>query len=70
MSSQSVEKKELNSTPEILLRKRRNADRIRLEKQELARKKLASQNKLKSAKKNRFIRAETIVANTLATERE
>lgn len=70
MSSQNVEKKELNSTPEILLRKRRNADRIRLEKQELAKKKLAKQNKIKSAKKNRFIRAETIVANTLATERE
>lgn len=66
----TTEKKELNSTPEILLRKRRNADRIRLEKQELAKQKLAKQNKIKSANKNKFIRVESIVANTLATERE
>ncbi|KAG0662158.1 ribosomal-like protein [Monosporozyma unispora] len=70
MSDQAIEKKELNSTPEILLRKRRNADRTRLEKQELAKQKLAKQNKIKSANKNKFIRAESIVANTLATERE
>lgn len=70
MSEPGTEKKELNSNPEILLRKRRNADRIRLEKQELAKQKVAKQNKLKAAKKKRFIRAETIVANTLATERE
>ncbi|CCD23919.1 Rlp7p NDAI_0C02590 [Naumovozyma dairenensis CBS 421] len=70
MSSSSTKPTPLNSTPEILLRKRRNADRTRLEKQELTREKQAKQKKLKSQKKNRFIRAETIVATTLATTRE
>ncbi|BAO38940.1 ribosome biogenesis protein RLP7 [Kluyveromyces marxianus DMKU3-1042] len=60
----------LNSNPEILLRKRRNADRTRLEKQELAKKKKEQEEKRKRSKKNRFVRAESIVATSLATERE
>ena len=65
-------KQALNSTPEILLKKRRNADRTRLEKQELAQKKKELENKRKYAKHSdsRFVRAETIVATTLATSRE
>lgn len=60
----------LNSNPEILLRKRRNADRTRIEKQELARRKRELQQKQKRQNKNRFIRPESIVAKTLATTRE
>ncbi|AMD20023.1 HCL128Wp [Eremothecium sinecaudum] len=61
---------ELNSNPEVLLRKRRNADRTRVEKQELARKRKAAEQRQKRAAKNRFVRPESIVATTLATERE
>lgn len=50
--------------PEILLKRRRNADQTRLAKQQLA-----SQGKRRE-KKNRFIRAESIVAKTLASQRE
>ncbi|SCV04918.1 LANO_0G14290g1_1 [Lachancea nothofagi CBS 11611] len=60
----------LNSNPEILLRKRRNADRTRLEKQELARSRKELQQKQKRARKNKFERAESIVATSLATQRE
>lgn len=60
----------LNSNPEVLLRKRRNAERTRLEKQELARKRAELEKKRKHARKNKFVRAETIVATTLATQRE
>ncbi|CEP61724.1 Rlp7p LALA0_S03e09450g [Lachancea lanzarotensis] len=60
----------LESNPEILLRKRRNADRTRLEKQELAQRRKQQQGKQKRARKNKFERAETIVATTLATDRE
>jgi len=61
----------LNSNPEILLRKRKNADRKRLEKQEQAREKLL---KVKSQKKkqaqNKFIRAETLISNHKFNELE
>ncbi|SCU98860.1 LADA_0H15808g1_1 [Lachancea dasiensis] len=60
----------LNSNPEILLRKRRNADRTRLEKQELAQRRKELQQKQKRARKNKFERAESIVATSLATQRE
>lgn len=60
----------LNSNPEILLRKRRNADRTRIEKQELAKQKRELLQKQKRQTKNRFIRPESIVAKTLATTRE
>lgn len=60
----------LNSNPEVLLRKRRNADRTRLEKQELARKRKEQEQKRKRSKNNRFVRAESIVVSTLATDRE
>lgn len=60
----------LNSNPEVLLRKRRNLERTRLEKQELAKKRMEEQKKLKNKSKNRFVRAESIVATNLATQRE
>lgn len=60
----------LNSNPEILLRKRRNADRIRLEKQELAQRRQELKKKQARARKNKFERAESIVATSLATQRE
>lgn len=60
----------LNSTPEILLRKRRNADRIRLEKQQLAIQKKEKLAKQKQLNKKKFIRMEKIAANSLATNRE
>lgn len=61
---------QLESNPEVLLRKRRNADRTRLEKQELARLRNEKNLKTKQKNKKRFIRMETIAANTLATGRE
>ena len=62
----------METTPEILLKKRRRADEIRLEKQQQAAKKLQKQNKQKANKfaKGKFVRAESIVATTLATNRE
>jgi large subunit ribosomal protein L7e len=61
----------LNSNPEILLRKRKNADRKRLEKQEQAREKLAKQKALKKkAAQAKFIRAETLVSNFKSNELE
>ncbi|KAK6463495.1 ribosomal protein L30, ferredoxin-like fold domain-containing protein [Scheffersomyces coipomensis] len=54
----------LNSNPEILLRKRKNADRKRIEKQEQAHEKLLKQKRQrKTQQKNKFIRAETLVSN-------
>lgn len=53
--------------PEILLKRRRNADETRLAKQQLA---LQRRTRQQRPKKNRFLRAESIVAKTLATERE
>ncbi|AET37533.1 Rlp7p Ecym_1295 [Eremothecium cymbalariae DBVPG len=61
---------QLNSNPEILLRKRRNADRTRLEKQELAKKKKELADKQRRQKKGKFVRAEAIVSTSIATERE
>lgn len=61
---------ELNSTPEVLLRKRKNADRVRLEKQEQVRKREEEQRRKKNQRKDKFIRAESLVAKTLATRRE
>ncbi|QLQ82520.1 hypothetical protein HG537_0H02820 [Torulaspora globosa] len=60
----------LNSNPEVLLRKRRNAERTKLEKQQLARQRDEKVRKQKRVRKQRFIRAESMVAQTLATERE
>lgn len=60
----------LNSNPEVLLRKRRNADRTRLEKQELAKKRKDEEQKRKRDKRQKFVRAENIVTKSLATERE
>lgn len=60
----------LNSNPEVLLRKRRNAERTKLEKQQLARQRDEKARKQKRLRKQRFIRAESMVAQTLATERE
>lgn len=60
----------LNSNPEILLRKRRNAQRTKIEKQQLARKRDETVKRQKRLKRKRFIRPESLVAKTLATERE
>ncbi|KAI3405026.2 RLP7 [Candida oxycetoniae] len=61
----------LNSNPEILLRKRKNADRKRLEKQEQIREKIAASKRLKLIqKKNKFIRAETLLSNHKSNEIE
>ncbi|KAG7695675.1 hypothetical protein KL930_003672 [Ogataea haglerorum] len=66
-----VESTKLNTNPEVLLKKRKNADRLRIEKQEQARKKLEEQKKRKQQqRKARFIRAETLVAKHRASERE
>lgn len=62
----------METNPEILLKKRKNADRVRVEKQEQARRR-ADDRRLKktSALKNdKFMRAESIVAKRLATDRE
>ncbi len=61
---------ELNSNPEILLRKRKNADRLRIEKQENARKRQEEISRKKNQRKQKFVRAETLVAKSLATKRE
>ncbi|CAK9437385.1 uncharacterized protein LODBEIA_P17630 [Lodderomyces beijingensis] len=60
-----------NSNPEILLRKRKNADRKRLEKQEQIRDKIAANKRSKlEQKKKKFIRAETLLRNHKSNEIE
>jgi large subunit ribosomal protein L7e len=62
---------ELNSNPEILLKKRKNADTLRLEKQEAATKRDQDRLRKKAQKnQNKFVRAETLVVKNLATKRE
>ncbi|CCH59966.1 hypothetical protein TBLA_0C01510 [Henningerozyma blattae CBS 6284] len=56
--------------PEVILRKRRNTDRTRLEKQELSREKRLAKERENRKNKNKFIRIESIASNTLATGRE
>lgn len=61
----------LNSNPEVLLRKRKNNERKKLEKQEQVRqRKIEQQKKRKRAAKTQFIRAETLIARNKATEIE
>lgn len=60
----------LNSNPEILLRKRKNNDRKRLEKQEQARQRQLEQKKKNQKRANKFIRAETLVSNYKSNELE
>lgn len=61
----------LNSNPEILLRKRKNADRKRLEKQEQSREKLLKQKRIRKKQQlNKFVRAETLVSNHKSNELE
>ena len=60
----------LDSNPEILLRKRKNADRKRLEKQEQIKEKIAASKKAKLQQKNKFIRAETLLSNHKSNEIE
>ncbi|AQZ18598.1 RLP7 (YNL002C) [Zygosaccharomyces parabailii] len=52
--------------PEVLLKRRRNADQTRLAKQALAQ----QRKNTKRVKKNKFVRPESLVAKTLATTRE
>lgn len=61
----------LNSNPEILLRKRKNNDRKRLEKQEQAQqRRLDRESKRKHNASNKFIRAETLISNNKSNELE
>lgn len=60
----------LNSNPEVLLRKRRDAERTRLEKQREAAGRRESAARQKRQRRSRFVRAENVVARTLATSRE
>lgn len=60
----------LNSNPEVLLRKRKNSDRKRIEKQEQIRERQLNKNKLKKKNQNKFIRAETLVSNHKSNELE
>ena len=62
---------QLDSNPEILLRKRRNADKLRLEKQQLAKKRENDKkiNKLNN-RKQKFIRVESLIAKNKASIRE
>lgn len=60
----------LNSNPEVLLRKRKNTDRKRIEKQEQIRERQLNKNKLKKKNQNKFIRAETLVSNHKSNELE
>lgn len=60
----------LNSNPEILLRKRKNNDRKRLEKQEQARQRQLEQKKKNQQRAKKFIRAETLVSNYKSNELE
>lgn len=61
-----------NSNPEILLKKRKNADRLRIEKQQQAKHRAEERSRKQHAKRSneKFIRAETIVARKLASDRE
>lgn len=60
----------LNSNPEILLRKRKNNERKRIEKQEAARVRQAEHKKRNLLKSKKFIRAETLVSNYKSAELE
>ncbi|EMG48819.1 RLP7 Ribosome biogenesis protein RLP7 [Candida maltosa Xu316] len=60
----------LNSNPEILLRKRKNADRKRLEKQEQIRENQILKKSAKKRKATKFVRAETLISNHKSNELE
>ena len=60
----------LNSNPEILLRKRKNNDRKKLEKQEQARQRQLEQKKKNDQRSKKFVRAETLVSNYKSNELE
>ncbi|CAK7901953.1 60S ribosomal protein L7-A [[Candida] anglica] len=60
----------LNSNPEILLRKRKNVERKRIEKQEAARARAAEHKKRNLLRSKKFIRAETLVSNHKSAELE
>lgn len=68
----STEKPKMDSNPEILLKKRKNADRLRIEKQQQAKRRAEERERRAHAKRSgsKFLRAETIVARKLATDRE
>ncbi|CAN3358990.1 ribosome biogenesis protein Rlp7p [Diutina catenulata] len=61
----------LNSNPEILLRKRKDKDRKRLQKQEELRERQKAEERLKKKKAaNKFMRPETLIAHHKSTELE
>lgn len=68
----SASETKLNSNPEILLKKRKNADRLRVEKQQQAKRRAEERERKQISKRTgeKFLRAETIVARKLASNRE
>lgn len=60
----------LNSNPEILLKKRKNNELKRLEKQEQVRSRELERKRKASGKDNKFVRAETLVSNHISNEIE
>ncbi|CAH6719974.1 ribosome biogenesis protein Rlp7p [[Candida] jaroonii] len=60
----------LNSNPEILLKKRKDRDLKRLQKQEQAKERDAARAKAAKTKAKKFIRAETLISNYKTKELE
>ncbi|KAG7194010.1 ribosomal-like protein [Scheffersomyces spartinae] len=60
----------LNTNPEILLKKRKDKDRKRLEKQEQAIERELKQKIQKKKQRSKFIRAETLISNHKSKELE
>ncbi|CUM63275.1 uncharacterized protein PRCAT00000846001 [Priceomyces carsonii] len=60
----------LNSNPEILLKKRKDKDRKRIEKQDEAKRKQLERKKRNDKRGKKFLRAETLVSNHISSELE
>lgn len=60
----------LNSNPEVVLRKRKNADQQRLQKQQEAKKRDLEKRKKPDLRTTNFIRAETLISNYKSNELE
>ncbi|VEU23902.1 DEKNAAC105204 [Brettanomyces naardenensis] len=66
-----ADKVEMNTNPEVILRKRKNADSVRIRKTEAAKRRALDRKKNGQAKRNgKFLRAETLIARHRASERE
>lgn len=60
----------LNSNPEVLLRKRKDKDRKRLQKQEETRLNQIKRQKAQKQKSKKFVRAETLISNNKSQQLE